>query len=78
MKGETMEKKYDEEIREHYELEMYDVEDVAENGEQASSIRKAYFDNLPPMDKIEEVIKGNGCDTFEITHVTEKIIRYNV
>jgi hypothetical protein len=70
--------KYDEETHEYYTLEMYKVEDVAEHGEEAESTRKEHFNVLPSMEKIEEVVKSVGCDTFEVTHATEKVERYSI
>ncbi|MEK4006524.1 hypothetical protein [Paenibacillus sp. FSL H3-0333] len=70
--------KYDEETYESYVLEMYMAEDVAANGEEATSTRRKHFDVLPSMDKIEEAVQTVGCDTFEITHITEKVERYSL
>ncbi|MOA49531.1 hypothetical protein D3C78_1724210 [compost metagenome] len=73
-----MANKYDEETREYMTLEMFNSIEVAVHGEQAVSTRKSYHETLPSPDIIAREVKNNGCDTFEVTHVTEKIVRYQV
>lgn len=75
-KNDELFSKYDEETHERYTLEMYNADDAAENGEEASCTKKVSFMNLPSMDKIKEVIGNAGCNTFEITHTVEKVERY--
>jgi hypothetical protein len=70
--------KYDEELHESYILDIYNIADVAANGEEATTTRRKHFNILPSMDKIKEVVKTIGCDTFEITYETEKVERYSL
>lgn len=70
-------KPYDEETDVRYEVEMCDVMDVAENGEEGK-IETIHFRNLPPDDLLEKYARKKGYDTIQITTVTEKTIRYTV
>jgi hypothetical protein len=73
-----MANKYDEETREYVTLEMFNSFEVVTYGKHAISTQKTYHVSLPSPEIIAREVKGNGCDTFEITHVTEKIVRYQV
>lgn len=73
-----MDKKYDEETREYLTLQMFNSEEIALHGNYAVSSRITYHEELPSPEIIAKSVKSNGCDTFEVKHVTEKISRYSV
>jgi len=70
-------KKFDEEKYECLKLEVHNVREVEEKGERASYYRCQY-EELPSPDMVSEFVRELGFDTFEITHVTEKVMRYSV
>jgi len=70
--------KFDEEIYSYFKLEMYNAEDIAENGDNSSKFERGEYDQLPSPEIIAEQVKKRGFDTFEVTHVTEVVKRYTV
>jgi hypothetical protein len=72
-----MAKQFDEEEYITYELEAFNAEDVALNGEQATFLKTSFVEPKT-LKTIEDAVKKKGFDTFEVTEIRGTIRRYSV